>query len=472
MRHRQKIAIAHLISDLIKSDDMICREEIALYNQIVSAFDISQDELYEAQYISLAESVALIKHMSSEEQKRIFSILCKAAYSDNSCVSREALLLLTLSLTMEDKEEKYHLISSNINGWHNEEKYVVYIESDYMPAINEEIWEQYEAISNLLHLWKFEFIYIPKLAKSFREMDREYLCDIIRYMNPRLSAEMLDSLYYRITSFTTESYTRDYMANTCHKNLFYDIPPSLIINIGVSHIPVQSQEKMDSYYVNFLTIRLDDEPHCVLKEVRRFLDKYESYITESEFHRPVRGKTMFHYHGFYKQLFDFLARHHTNGEENRIVIDLSSRRIWMRGIEVQMSATQLATYIFILHQTFCTHYGGLVKAGQHHPLSDADVARLGNVFHTICNLFRELPMTDARSYLEDVANIRGYIARLRTTIAHHIDAQDVDYYYPKDSQDKSMYHITIDPTKVLIRDAKGECLFTEYPLWKQLRMRR
>lgn len=67
MRHHQKIAIARLISDLIKSDDVICREEITLYNQIVSSFDISQDELYEAQFIPQAEAVAYIKKMTLSE---------------------------------------------------------------------------------------------------------------------------------------------------------------------------------------------------------------------------------------------------------------------------------------------------------------------------------------------------------------------------------------------------------------------
>ena len=89
MRHHQKIAIARLISDLIKSDDVICKEEIALYNHIVCSFDISQDELHEAQFVSQAEAVSYIKKMAPSEQKKIFSILHKAAYSDNSCVARE-----------------------------------------------------------------------------------------------------------------------------------------------------------------------------------------------------------------------------------------------------------------------------------------------------------------------------------------------------------------------------------------------
>lgn len=469
MRHHQKIAIARLISDLIKSDDVICKEEIALYNHIICSFEISQDELHEAQFISQAEALGYIRHMPSAEQKKIFSVLKKAAYSDNTCVAREALLLLTLELTLNDTQGKYNLLSSQVRGSRNYEKYVMYIESDYMPAINEEILRQYDTIANLLHLWKFEFIYIPKLTHSFCEMDRTYLCDIIRYMNPRLSPEMLNNLYDRLTTFTTEDFTRDYLANISHHSQFYDIEPSLLINVGTSNVPTAFPAQQDTYFVNMLTIRLDDEPDCVLNEVRCFIDLYESLITEPEYQLPKRGKGLFRYHGFYKQLFDFLARQHAHGEENTILIDLPARRIWMRGVEVQMSATYLATYVFLLHQSLCTHYGGLVKAGQHHPLSEKDVTRLGKTYHAICNLFRDTPIADARSYLEDVPNIRGYIARLRTMIEHVVDNEDIDYYYPKDSSDKSMYRIAINPSYVRLKHSAGECLFTDYPKWKELK---
>ena len=94
---------------------------------------------------------------------------------------------------------------------------------------------------------------------------------------------------------------------------------------------------------------------------------------------------------------------------------------------------------------------------------------MGNTYRAICKLFREMSTGDTRSYLEDVPNIRGYIARLRTTIEHVIDMGDVDYYYPKDSSDKSMYRIAINPSCVRMKHANGECLFVDYPLWKQLK---
>ena len=299
-------------------------------------------------------------------------------------------------------------------------------------------------------------------------MDREFLVGIIRYMNPRLSAEMVENLYERLTHFNTETYTRDYLANASHNDFFLDIPPSLLISVGQSYVPRNALSPNDTYFANYITIRLDDETNAVYNEIRRFIDEYESFISEPEYYTPMRNKSMFKYHGFYKELFDFLARPQTNGEENNILIDLPAHRIWMRGIEIPMSATLLATYIFILYQSFCTHYGGLIKAGQHHPLSSKEVDQLGRTYRTICKLFRGEIVAE-RSYLDEVPNIRGYIARIRTNLAHHIDATDLDFYYPKDSADKSMYRVSIDPDKVKIRDTQGEYAFVDYPTWKTIK---
>ena len=140
----------------------------------------------------------------------------------------------------------------------------------------------------------------------------------------------------------------------------------------------------------------------------------------------------------------------------------------MRGIEISLSGMHLATYIFILHQTFCTHHGGLHKVGQHHPLSDLEIQRLTNTFRAICKLFRESTSNLEHSYLEEVNNIRSYIARIRTVITNNIDSEYVNYYIPKDSIHKDMYHITLDPTRIRIRDSQNEYIFKDFPLWKHL----
>jgi hypothetical protein len=220
--------------------------------------------------------------------------------------------------------------------------------------------------------------------------------------------------------------------------------------------------------VNLLTIRLNDQENSVLNEVRRFIKQYEQLITEPEICRPNYGNGLFRYHGLYKELFDFLARHQTNGADNSIYINLLTHRITMHGEELAMSATQIATYMLILHQTFCTHHCGLIKVGHHHPLSETEVTRLSKTFYTMCSLFRDIQFMKGHTYLDEVNNIRSYIARIRTLITNHLDPEYINYYLPKDSLLKDMYQVTIDPSRVFIKDATGEYAFIKYPLWKKL----
>ena len=105
-------------------------------------------------------------------------------------------------------------------------------------------------------------------------------------MNPRLSEDMLEALYQRLTTFTTENYTRDYLATTCQQDFFYNIEPTLLVNVGTSLLPSVSSSQKERCVMNMLAIRLDDEPNCVLQEVRRLVDEYENLITEPEYHRP------------------------------------------------------------------------------------------------------------------------------------------------------------------------------------------
>lgn len=469
MRHHQKIAISRLISDLIKTDDLLCREEIDLYNHILDAYDISQEQLREAQSITLAQAVDHILQMSPIEHQKIYTILHKAALSDNLCMPREALLLQSLSLMMSDKQQKFMLYSSNSKGWGRAEKYIVYVESDYMQLINEEITEQYETIYNMLKIRNFEFIYIPKLTQSYSELGRNYLCDIIRYMNPRLNEELLNKLYERLTTLTTEQFTTDFLLNYTGQEVFKSIEPSLLVNIGSSDVQSFSVMQENVSMTNFLTIRLDNETNSVLSELKRFLDKYDCLITQPEYHKPVLGKQLFRYHGFYKQLFNFLARKDTDSFENKILIDITARRIWMRGIEIPMSSTQLATYVFILHQTLCTRYGGLLKVGQHHPLPEKELHRLGSTYYAICNLFRDTQHISGRAYTEELPNIRAYLARIRMLVDRYIPQIHVKKFYPIDACDKTKCYIPIEEENVFLHSMVGDIPFKEYPLWETLK---
>ena len=150
------------------------------------------------------------------------------------------------------------------------------------------------------------------------------------------------------------------------------------------------------------------------------------------------------------------------------MIDVTLQRLYIRGTAVPMSATLLATYMLILHQTFCTYNEGLIKAGTHHPLSEKDVHHLTKLYNTILKLFREMPTEGERNYINEVNNIRTYIARIRSTISNYIDAEHINEYLPKDSYQKDRYQITIDPSRIYIREGVKTYLLKDYPLWEKV----
>ena len=53
-------------------------------------------------------------------------------------------------------------------------------------------------------------------------------------------------------------------------------------------------------------------------------------------------------------------------------------------------------------------------------------------------------------------------------IENQIDAQDINYYYPHDTANKSMYHVMIDPAKILLKTTQQQYLFVDYPYWKTI----
>lgn len=448
-RSTQRIAIARILSDLIKSDSIIEQVEIDVYNKVISDFGISNDELVAAQNITLSQAMNDAKGLTSDDKKQLRDSLIETANADNACVAREALIMLTLNLVLDDEDDKYELLSYDTHGSYTNDKYVIYIEGDEYPTINEEILTRYEHITNLLKLWKFDFIYLPKVAERFQTMDADYIKNIIHYMNPRLTGGKIDVLYNKLIHIDTSSFVRDFLANDRRQTGLIDTDPALLINIGTSVVPYCQQNEEGHTYTEFLKIRLNtEEVNCVLEEMRRFLSRYQDILTEPEYYRPDRRKDIFKYFGFYKTLFDFLSRIESNGEDTAIVINPTARTISMQGIDIPMSGTELATYMLILWETLYSKHEGLLKITRLNKENfkekdDRDITRLYTYILRYC---RDEPYT--QTYQTDFSNIKSYVSRIRKKIQEKIRARDVGHYLPQDNE--NCYKITINPDNIFI----------------------
>lgn len=463
---RQRTAIARIISDLIKADNIIEKEEIEQYKRVIADFNITDEELIKAQDITLTRAMNDIKKLTDDDKNKLHDSLLNTANADNACVAREALILLTLQLILKDTDNKYELLSYDTHGSYTNDKYVIYLESDEVHEINEEIKKEYDHIVNLLKLWKFDFVYLPKVAERFSKMDCDYLQHIIKYMNPRFSKDDIEQLYNKLTHIDTSQFVID-LSNERGQDRLRKTEPSLLINIGTSVVPYCQQNEEGHTYTEFLKIRLDtNENNCVLEEVRRFLNAYQEIITEPEYYRPDRNRDYFKYFGFYKMLFDFMARIEVAGQEIDIHINLTRRTITMQGNEVPLSETELAIYLLILHQTICTHRGGLVKIGRNRTITERENNEITRTIHTIMRFCRDEPYT--QQYRNDFDTIRTYISRITRKINDSVRRQDRGHYLPEIDSTNNIYHIPINEQRVYIRQGKEIMSLNDFARLKNL----
>lgn len=469
MQKEHKIAIARILSDLIKSDNIIEPAEIDKYLSLQKEFDITQSHLIDAQSISLAEAIMRLKELDAKDKRVVEDSLLETANVDDACVSREALILLALKYVLTDEDDKYEILSCETPGSLILDKYVVYIEGYEDKDVNEDIQFDYDAIADKLQLWNFDFIYIPKLAEQFAQMDRDYIMHIIRYMNPSFSDAICEGMYNNLVGIKTTTFCNELLAISMKLPSLNTCQPSLLINFGTSVVPYCSKDSSGHTYTEFLRIRLDDTAY---KEVSTFVRDYANYITEHESTRPHKQKDYFKYFGFYKALFDFLTRveHDKKGKahiaEEKLVVNLSRRKLCIHGTEINLSATHLTLYMLILQQM--VKHGGLRKIDAKFSLSkearDKKCKELTDSWNTISRLFNEADNYHF-DYEANINNVRTYITRVKNTILKtHIPEKE--HLYPKKVQEGNRILYTIDYPLDHIFIKVGEKLISVTEYWK------
>ena len=94
MTKEQRTAMARIISDMIKADNIIEESEIKDMKKLMSEYAITHQEMSDARKNRFADAVNTLKELSVKERHAFFDHIYSIALSDNVCVPREALLLI------------------------------------------------------------------------------------------------------------------------------------------------------------------------------------------------------------------------------------------------------------------------------------------------------------------------------------------------------------------------------------------
>ena len=313
MTREQRTAMARIISDMIKADNIIEESEIKNMKQLMFDYSITHQEMDEARKIRFSDAVNTLKELSIKERKTFFDHIYSVALSDNICVPREALLLIALQyclIGVDKKSEnstrlpKPYLISCPTGEASFNDQYIVYLESTYDEERNEELNQHFRLLVTITRLCGFNFIYIPKMVEEFRGMNEQYVKDVISYMAPNLEEVFIQQVYDRLCDMTTVDFFHNVLYERLQVKALHTPPPSLLINIGTSVVPYCSAGGSIQYYTEFLCIPISSN---ILTLVDDFLGFYQSKVSIRQSITINDSKGQFKYFGFYKALFDFLV---------------------------------------------------------------------------------------------------------------------------------------------------------------------
>lgn len=466
---KQRIAIARILSDLIKSDKIIDQSEIQLFNELQLQFGITRQDCVAAMHISLTRAMTEVRDLDADSKHQLQEALLQTANADNQCVAREALILLALKYVLEDSDGKYELLSCDTHGSYIEDKFIVYIESDEQETVNDEIRCDVDAICDKTRLWNFDFIYIPQIAERLKQMDACYIKDIIRYMRPMFDERVVELLYERLTHITTEDFTTELLGSQMNMPSLRYAEPSLLINFGSSIATPSLQSTstpLHHTYTEFLRIRIDD---TVTEEVSRFISDYSKFITDCEMVRPRLQENYFKYFGFYQALFDFITQ--ADGIdllERRVIIDLPHKSLWVAGREIRLSPTHLATYILMLVQSIngygLPHFRTSSQVESHAALCEDLTRKYRKVYASLSSAPTSWHIAKTRS-------IAAYMAHIKQKLREQVPVSP-DTYVPDnkiiDSMDYYCTRVSIDNVYVRYNTCKQDqdIPLRDYRSWK------
>ena len=313
MTKEQRTAMARIISDMIKADNIIEESEIKDMKKLMSEYAITHQEMSDARKIRFTDAVNTLKELPIKERQAFFDHIYSIALSDNVCVPREALLLIALQYCLIDTDKKTgdgkpfpkpYLISCPTGEASFNDQYMVYLESMFDEERNAELMQHFRLLVTITRLCGFNFIYIPKMVEEFRGMNEQYVKDVISYMAPNLEESFIQQVYDRLCDLTTVDFFRNVLYERLQVKALHNTPPSLLINIGTSVVPYCSAGGSVQYYTEFLCIPISSS---ILTLVDDILGFYQSKVSIRQSITINDSKGQFKYFGFYKALFDFLV---------------------------------------------------------------------------------------------------------------------------------------------------------------------
>lgn len=453
MKEQVKQALVRWLTDLMKADKIIATGEIEYLEKMCQEFSISQLDIEKSLGLSLAEaSNILVNDTKRKERSKIIERLKSLSLSDGACAREEALLILALSYCLEEATtEQSKMVSFKSAHIDFVDSQVIFIEPQEDEEVNGIIKSNLKHLTNEMRIGGFDFIYIPNIAKHYRETNRELLCKIIKYLAPTLTDNETHNVLAVISNMSTKYFKNEILREKLGINLSIR-RPSLLIKIGNSYV---NGEMMS----DFLLINVEkDIVSQVDKMIERFLDFQRCPTITIKNYTDAGGD--FVYTGFYKTIFDLIT--YRKGARCSLIVNPDKRKGRLEILNETSSTLELglaetAFYVFLICESLSKRRGVcFINQGLR---SLKEIQKRYSLIYSMFLGCREIvpDITDSNTRNRMLSVIRNAIRDNEALLEKHI-------YMP--NTETSKIFIPIEPQLIYIKEGKKNIPLLDSSVWK------
>ena len=294
-------SVFRVISDLIKSDNIITVDELNGLEETCKKYGIERTNKEAGYKITLSQAARIISQFSDNSKKKFLRTLEEIALKDGECCREESLLITAFDMICNNKNAE--IISMELSNRPLLTTQILYLEDKITNTSKLQLETNYDEIKHIAKTGGLELIYIPQVAKHFRSYDinaqkRNDLKRLFQLISPTSLDSDIENCITAMQGMSTKYFLNtvlnEYLDMRLHIN-----NPSWLIRLTDSVVDGIG-------YANYLRFDVEKDLKqqliSVIENINQHLGPYSIIVNDGR-----EKEHNFHYNGFYKALLDVMS---------------------------------------------------------------------------------------------------------------------------------------------------------------------
>ena len=297
LSYMHKLSVLRIAIDLIKADNQIFGEEIAVLSELQRQFELTQQDVDGIHYITLQQAVEALKDLDAPAAEAVVGLMNDIMCVDNDIDYEENILLTSVKMSIDSKSKGWCNVITSLNVMdETSKKQIMYLEDVPSEAVHKVLDDKYDRllITKAFNDLGLDFFYLPDAISGINasgsfgsKANSSLLRTAMKYLVPSAVAASGD---VREESFNPYEFFYFLLSR-------YNISPDVVKSHSFLMLKIR-----DSYYLdddNNLVKAVDFFVLDLCMDVKKRIYKFVSNFDKKG--SPVS------YEGCYKILCDYLS---------------------------------------------------------------------------------------------------------------------------------------------------------------------